>query len=68
MIKIYALNVSEEILNKFKDFEIHQYVDNICIPTAFIYVDESLKYKVREANYDRINSCILRLRRREEGS
>lgn len=62
MIKIFTLNVSEETLNKFKGFEIHSYFDNICIPTAFIYVDESLKYKVREANYDRINSCILRLK------
>jgi hypothetical protein len=62
MIKIFTLNVSEEILNKFKRFEIHSYFDNICIPTAFIYVDDRLKYKVKEANYDRINSCILKLK------
>jgi hypothetical protein len=61
MIKIFTLNVSEEILNKFKGFEIHSYFDNICIPTAFIYVDDNLKYKIRKADYDRINTYISKL-------
>lgn len=61
MIKIYALNVSEEILNKFKDFEIHQYVDSICIPIVHIYEDDELKCEIINADYDRINSCILKL-------
>lgn len=68
MIKIYALNVSEEILNKFKDFEIHQYVDSICIPVVHIYEDDELKCEIINADYGRINACILKLRRREESS
>lgn len=68
MIKIYALNVSEEILNKFKDFEIHQYVDSICIPVVHIYEDDELKYEIINADYGRINACILELRRREKSS
>jgi hypothetical protein len=68
MIRIFALNVSEEILNKFKDFEIHQYVDSICIPIVHIYEDDNLKYEIINADYGRINACILKLRGREESS
>ena len=68
MIRIFALNVSEEILNKFKDFEIHQYVDSICIPIVHIYEDDDLKYEIINADYGRINTCILKLRGREESS
>lgn len=63
MIKLFTLNVSEKILNKFKDIEVHSYYDNICIPVAFIYKDDKLMYLINEANYDRINSCILKFRR-----
>jgi len=63
MIKLFALNVSENILNKFKDIEIHAYKDDIYIPVAFIYEDDELKCEIINANYGRINACILELRR-----
>lgn len=66
MIKIYALNVSEEILNKFKDFEVHQYIDTFCLPIVHIYEDDNLKYEIIDADYGRINACILELRGRKK--
>ena len=69
MIKIYALNVSEEILNKFKDFEVRAYYDNFnTLPIVYIVEDEELKFVINEADYGRINACILKLRRREKGT
>lgn len=69
MIKIYALNVSEEILNKFKDFEVRAYYDNFnTLPIVYIVEDEELKFVINEADYGRINACILELRRREKGT
>ena len=60
MIKLFTLNISEEILNKFKDIEVHNYYCDNCNPVAFIYEDDIMH--INDANYDRINSCILRLR------
>lgn len=68
MIKLFTLNVSENILNKFKDVEIHAYKDNICIPVAFIYEDEELLYEIIGADYDRISASIFELRGRKKSS
>ena len=68
MIKIYTLNVSEEILNKFKGFEIHSYFDNFSIPLAELYEDDTLIVKMFNPNYDRINSGILGLIRRKKSN
>jgi len=62
MIKIFAINVSEEVLNKFKDFEIHSYYDTFCLPMVHIYNNDELLYEIIDANYDRINTCIRELR------
>lgn len=64
MIKIYTLNVGEEVLNKLKDFETRAYYDNFnTLPVAYIVVDEELKFIVNDADYDRISAHIQRLRR-----
>lgn len=68
MIKIFTLNVSEEVLNKFKDVEIHSYYTNFCSPMALIFKDTDVVRRIENANYDRINSCILELRRRKEST
>ena len=62
MIRVFTLNVSEDILNKFKDIEVNSYYCDNCNPVAFIYEDDILKYHINDANYVRINSCILKLR------
>ena len=62
MIKIFTLNVGEEILNKFKDLEIHSYYDNFCTPTAMVYKNNKFIKLINDANYARINSCILELK------
>ena len=61
MIRIFALNISENILNKFNNLEVHRYYDKICIPVATIWKDDKLIYTVKEPTYDRINTCILEL-------
>lgn len=61
MIRLFCLNVSKEILNKFKDFEVHSYFDNFSIPVAKLYEDDNLIVKVFNPDYDRINSGILGL-------
>lgn len=63
MIKLFTLNISEEVLNKFKDVEIHNYYTNFCSPTAIIFKDDRIIKQIENADYDRINSCILELRR-----
>lgn len=64
MIKIYTLNVGEEVLNKLKDFETRAYYDNFnTLPVAYIVVDEELKFIVNDADYDRISAHIQQLRR-----
>ena len=64
MIKIYTLNVGEEVLNKLKGFEIRAYYDNFnTLPVAYIVVDEELKFIVNDADYDRISARIQQLRR-----
>lgn len=64
MIKIYTLNVSEEVLNKLKGFETRVYYDNFnTLPVAYIVVDEELKFIVNDADYDRISAHIQQLRR-----
>lgn len=68
MISLFTLNVSEDILNKFKDLEIHNYYVNFCAATAFIYKDDKLVKQIEDADYDRINSCIIELRGREKGT
>lgn len=62
MIKIFTLNVGEEILNSLKDFEIHSYYDNFSISIAYIFEDDKLLAKVSFPNYDRINANILKFR------
>lgn len=61
MIRLFTLNVSKEILNKFKDLEVYSYFDKFCIPTAQIWVDNKFIKLIKDADYDRINSCILEL-------
>ena len=68
MISLFTLNVSEDILNKFNDLEIHNYYVNFCIPTAFIYENNKLIRQIENADYDRINSCLVELRGREKGT
>ena len=68
MIRLFTLNVSEEILNKFKDLEVYSYFDKFCIPTTQIWVDNKFVKLIKDADYDRINTSILELRRREEGN
>ena len=64
MIKIYTLNVGEEVLNKLKSFETRAYYDNFNTPPiAYIVVDEKLKFIVNDADYDRISAHIQQLRR-----
>lgn len=64
MIKIYTLNVGEEVLNKLKGFETRAYYDNFnTLPVAYIVVDEELKFIVNDADYDRISAHIQQLRR-----
>jgi hypothetical protein len=64
---IYTINVSEEILNKFKDFEVHAYYDNFSLPTAIIVVNSNM-ILIKDADYDRISFGIIQLRRREKDS
>ena len=68
MIRLFTLNISEEILNNFKGFEIHSYSDNFSTSVAEVYEDDNLICKMFNPDYDRINSCILGLRRREESN
>lgn len=63
MIKLYAVNVDKEILNKLKDVEVYYYYADFSLPVIFIYKDDELIYKVYKIEYDRINACILELRR-----
>jgi len=60
---IYALNISEEVLNKLKDFEVHAYYDNFSLPTAII-IEDSNVLLINDANYDRISFGISKLRGR----
>lgn len=62
MIKIVALNVSEYVLNNFKDYEIKNYSDNFSIPIAYIIKDGDIKFIVYNADYAGIASCIERLK------
>ncbi len=62
MIKLFTLNVSEEILNKFKDLEINSYYVNFCSPTAIISKDGRIVRQIDNATYDRINTCLSELR------
>lgn len=64
---IYTLNVSEEVLNKFKNFEVHAYYDNFSLPTAII-VENNNMVLISNADYDRISFGIIQLRRREKDS
>jgi len=64
---IYTLNVSEEILNKFKNFEVHAYYDNFSLPTAIIVEDSNIVL-INDANYDRISFGVIQLRGREKNS
>ena len=64
---ICTLNVSEEILNKFKNFEVHAYYDNFSLPTAIIVEDNNMVL-VNDADYDRISFGIIQLRRRKKDS
>ena len=64
---IYTLNVSKEILNKFKNFEVCAYYDNFSLPTAIIVEDNNM-ILINDASYDRISSGIIQLRRREKDS
>lgn len=68
MIRLFTLNVSEEVLNKFKDFEIREYFDNFSMPTAIISLDNTFSKVILYPNYDRINSCILELVGRKKGN
>lgn len=61
MIRLFTLNVSEEILNKFKDFEIREYFDNFSTPTAIVSLDSTFSKVILYPSYDRINSYILEL-------
>lgn len=64
---ICTLNVSKEVLNKFKNFEVHAYYDNFSLPTAII-VENSDMVLINDADYDRISFGIIQLRRREKDS
>lgn len=64
---ICTLNVSEEVLNKFKNFEVHAYYDNFSLPTAII-VENNDTVLINDADYDRISFGIIQLRRREKDS
>jgi hypothetical protein len=68
MIRIFALNVCEKILNNIKAFEIHMYFDNFSIPTAIIAINDNFSEMIAYPNYDRINTCISKLRRRGQSS
>lgn len=68
MIRLFCLNVSEEVLNKFKDFEIKEYFDNFSTPTMIVSLDNTFSKVILYPSYDRINSCIIELRRRKENS
>ena len=64
---IYTLNIGEEVLNKFKNFEVHTYYDNFSLPTAIIVKDDNI-ILINDADYDRISFGIIQLRRREKDS
>ena len=68
MIRLFTLNVSEEILKKFKDLEVYSYFDKFCTPVAQIWYNNKFVKLIRDADYDRINACILELRRREKSN
>lgn len=68
MISLFTLNVSEDILNKFNDLEIHNYYINFCSPTAIISQDGRIVKQIENADYDRINSCLVELRGRKESA
>ncbi len=62
MIEIATLNVSEYILNNFKDYEVRKYSDNFSIPIAYIIKDGDIKFRIYNADYAGIASCIERLK------
>lgn len=62
MIEIATLNVSEYILNNFKDYEVRNYSDNFSIPIAYIIKDGDIKFRIYNADYAGIASCIERLK------
>lgn len=62
MIEIVTLNVSEYILNNFKDYEVRKYSDNFSIPIAYIIKDGEIKFRIYNADYAGIASCIERLK------
>lgn len=62
MIEIVALNVSKYVLNNFKDYEIKNYSDNFSIPIVYIIKDEDIKFRIYNADYAGIASCIERLK------
>ena len=62
MIEIATLNVSEYILNNFKDYEVTKYSDNFSIPIAYIIKDGDIKFRIYNADYAGIASCIERLK------
>ena len=62
MIEIATLNVSEYILNNFKDYEVRNYSDNFSIPIAYIIKDGDIKSRIYNADYAGIASCIERLK------
>lgn len=64
---IYTLNISEEVLNKFKNFEVHSYYDNFSLPTAII-IENGNVVLINDADYDRISFGIIQLRRRKKDS
>lgn len=59
---IATINVSEDILKRFKGFEIHSYYDNFSIPIAYIEEAGQIKFIIYNADYDRISACIKQLR------
>ena len=63
MIKIFTLNVCEEVLNNLKNFEVHSYSDNFSIPVAYIFEDDTLIRKILLPTHVGINTSIFEFRR-----
>lgn len=61
MIEIVTLNVSEYVLNNFKDYEVRKYSDNFSIPIAFIIKDEKIRFRIYNVTYAGIASCLEQL-------
>lgn len=68
MIEMYTLNVSEHILNNFKDYVVRSYSDNFSIPIAFIIEDGKIRFRIYNADYAGIASCLERLKGGEEST